>query len=95
MANREETLYVRVTKDEKKAMEARALSCGLTITSWARSVLMFVSTGEGPPPGFPAGANVADLLNKTPLALEATPKKSNGKNWTPKDFKAAAKRARR
>lgn len=52
MANREATVYVRVTKAEKSAMEKRAIACGLSITGWARSVLKFVSTGEGVPPGF-------------------------------------------
>ena len=52
MANREATVYVRVTQAEKSAMEKRAIACGLSITGWARSVLKFVSTGEGVPPGF-------------------------------------------
>jgi hypothetical protein len=52
MATRDETLYVRVSKSEKAAMTKRAEACGLSLAGWSRSVLRFVSTGEGVPPGF-------------------------------------------
>lgn len=78
---REETVYVRVTKQEKTLMEKAALGSGLTITAWARSVLKFVSTGDGPPPGFviPAGTPLGAEALGRPLAGAVLTTKANGK----------------
>jgi hypothetical protein len=78
---REETVYVRVTKQEKTLMEKAALGCGLTITGWARGVLKFVSTGEGLPPGItiPAGVPLGAEALARPLAASVIPAKRNGK----------------